>query len=507
MLRLLTQIPPALHLLLLVLIPLLRLPSLIGGWYQAEESLLLLTAERMAAGGRLYQDAWFAGPPLLVWLYEGCYALFGGGAIRAVRILTCLYLYLTAACFGGLVARYKPFREAGWLPPVLLAFLTATPWYAQELNGAVWSLLPMVMAYDAVLRLSDSAEASYAGMFRAGIWMMLAVLGSYQAFFLLPAIAGAYVLLRTPRAAELYALLGGLLAPSLFLATGLYFSGGLEAFWDIGVLGFFDALRAEEPGIWPLGPDSFRYWALSVAVPAILAVIGFIHFRIRFFSYLVKIRYVETAMAVWVTVGLLLLLLAPGRREVSDFSLLLPPIAFYSSKTLDFKLIYRFRLILLILALIVPVSQTAAYFRLRLPAGAPGRPDAASVWLHGGAWQQVTPPAALEEIRRHPEWQEVWILDHYPGWHHLLNRFHSLKYTDFRLLKVKYPLLGGQTRPWSGAVGDEDFYQQLAAHPPDLIVDTGNRFPPVQQRYPALLSSYVRQDLAGVTVFVRQVTE
>ena len=67
-------------------------------------------------------------------------------------------------------------------------------------------------------------------------------------------------------------------------------------------------------------------------------------------------------MAVWLVAVLLVLVFKYGRLELSDFILIVPPLVFYASKTLDFKWVYKLRSLVLIFGVAMPVFTYMGYW-------------------------------------------------------------------------------------------------------------------------------------------------
>ncbi|MEM7659659.1 MAG: hypothetical protein AAF399_26335, partial [Bacteroidota bacterium] len=357
MLRYLLNIPPSIHLILLISIPLLRLPTFLGDFYLEEESLLILLGQRIADGHALYGDAWYAGPPLMPWLYAAFVKVFGGGALPAIRIATCLYVYLSAVYFNGILAQHKLFRKDLGLTSLLYVLLVSTPWYTQQMSASLFVLLPMTIAFNQLMELGDKRSSNLQQMYLAGVWMMICILASYKAVFILVGLLIGYFLIRSPQVHELLALIGGLVVILGAVLYWMFYQGTLAAFWDIGVLYYWDRINLGTHEWYPFEVgQTLLSWLLAWGSVLLFALIGFFHFRIRFFSYVVKVRAAEVAMATWLAGVSLMLLFKYSRLELTDFVLLVPPIVFYAKKLLDFSWFRRLRWFVLLATIAVPIS-------------------------------------------------------------------------------------------------------------------------------------------------------
>jgi 4-amino-4-deoxy-L-arabinose transferase-like glycosyltransferase len=90
---------------LVVCAAVVHLPSFIRSVWNPDEGFLATQARMLAAGGSLYNTVVDRKPPLLPWLYEGAFALFGDGSLWPVRVLAVLAHVVTAALLVSLARR------------------------------------------------------------------------------------------------------------------------------------------------------------------------------------------------------------------------------------------------------------------------------------------------------------------------------------------------------------------------------------------------------------------
>jgi hypothetical protein len=506
MLKYLANTPPSTHLLLLVLIPLLRWPAFLSGYYQVDESLSLLVAERALSDGPLYVGTWFAGPPLYIWLYEGFAALFGQGALLALRIFAGLWIYLMAVYVNGIIGRFKVFRRYEGLPGLLLAVLASVPWWGLQLSSELLAMWPLLVAYNRLLNLSEVPRRNYGLMFQAGALIMVAVLVNYQAIFFLGGGLVAYLLLRTVRLDELTAGLGGILVTGLALVGVLYLNGNLRAYEEIGLQYYFQRLGASGSALYPFtSGQTLLSMASTWGMPLLLTGIGFIHFRLRFFNYVVKIRSVETIMALWLAAGLLMLLAKWRRLDLSDFHLLLPPVAFYTTKVLDFRWPLRLRLLTLTFTLGVALLSYLSGWSLRFPDPFSWLPVAsAPTWLYGPREPDRSLPSGLQTMLSPERCAEgIWIMDHQPHWYLALGAPCANRYVDFRMAYYKFSMLPGQEADMAQPEAEERIFRAFQAHPPSYVIDPYGWFPAMMQRYPSLFAGYQSRQTGKIVVYSR----
>ncbi|QTE01627.1 glycosyltransferase family 39 protein [Streptomyces cyanogenus] len=127
--------------LLAALASLTRLPSFARPLWNPDEGFLAVQARLLAGGGQLYDTVVDRKPPLLPWLYQAAFALFGSGSLTPLRVLAVLAQLLTAALLASLARRRwgdRAGRTAGVL--YLLVSVGLNPEDAQAATFEVFML-------------------------------------------------------------------------------------------------------------------------------------------------------------------------------------------------------------------------------------------------------------------------------------------------------------------------------------------------------------------------------
>ncbi|MEM9985328.1 MAG: hypothetical protein AAF804_09550, partial [Bacteroidota bacterium] len=388
------------------LVLVLRLPILWGDLSIASEAQYLLTAIQAWEGGTLYGDAWFAGPPVTIWIYEGFYALFGKGAIWGLRVFTILWIYLIAVYFNGMLSKAKITKRFEGLPAALAAGLMCLPGYEQELSAELLALLPILWAFDGLLQSTDDRGAAIEKLYRSGLTMGLALLISYKVIFLLGALILAYLILRTFRLDEFSSMIGGVLVAVILTLGILYARGNLYDFYETGFLYYWQRLGLSGTKFY--GLQSFQtFLRVSFSWGAILLLtgIGFFHYRARFFSYVARIRSLETVMANWLIFALIMLISKYRRIDYADLMLLVPPIAFYASRPLSLKWPRILRWAWLIPAIAGAIFSYSRAWMAALPGDTFAKGNESMFWE---PMASALPPTLVEVAKEGP----IWIMDH-----------------------------------------------------------------------------------------------
>ncbi|WP_327190873.1 ArnT family glycosyltransferase [Streptomyces xinghaiensis] len=100
-----------------------RLPSFLRPLWNPDEGYLAVQARMLAAGGSLYETVVDRKPPLMPWLYQGAFALFGDDSLWPLRVLAVFAQLLTAVLLASL-ARRRWGDPAGRTAGVLYALVS-----------------------------------------------------------------------------------------------------------------------------------------------------------------------------------------------------------------------------------------------------------------------------------------------------------------------------------------------------------------------------------------------
>ncbi|MFD5078587.1 ArnT family glycosyltransferase [Streptomyces sp. NPDC058371] len=91
--------------LLAALAAVTRVPSFARPLWNPDEGYLAVQARLLANGGELYGTVVDRKPPLVPWLYEAAFAVSGSGSLTSVRVLAVVAQLLTAALLASLARR------------------------------------------------------------------------------------------------------------------------------------------------------------------------------------------------------------------------------------------------------------------------------------------------------------------------------------------------------------------------------------------------------------------
>jgi len=125
-----------------------HLPSFLRPVWSPDEGYLATQARMLADGGVLYDTVVDRKPPLLPWLYEACFAIFGSASLWPLRTLAIAAHLLTAILLAS-VARGRWGDRAGGSAGVLYLLLSIglSPEDTQAATFEVFMLPAMVAAF------------------------------------------------------------------------------------------------------------------------------------------------------------------------------------------------------------------------------------------------------------------------------------------------------------------------------------------------------------------------
>ena len=504
MFRPFSNIPLPLHLLLVLLIIILRLPCFDFDYFQPSESLYGICAEKIVEGKALYKEVWYSGPPLLVWFYSIFTFLFGSWWLMALRLFTGIYIYYLAVYFGGWLAQYRAFDRYPFLAPVIMVLLTCSPWYALEMSNELFIILPLLIAYQFIIDASEGYYTDYQLFFFTGILGMLCILSTYLAIVMFISVLVLYLMTRRGALDEILTILGGASLTLGICAIILFLSGSLGGFIDMGVLYAVDLLRFEILGnTFRDTQGAFTGFLAVESLFVIFAIIGFTHFRLRYYSFLVRIRRIEMVMTIWLFAGLFGLLFSGSQIQLHQWVLIAPPLAFYSTKVFDIKMKKTFYPLLLI-ASFIPSIFIYISFWTGSSEPAPKRKNKKEQ-----AKMQTSPSVSKEKLIAYFKYKRmkngIWIMDFAPELYLAIGKPCATKYVDYRLAYQKFHCLPyASTHALISKVeSDGEIFEEFQNNLPDYIIDKKENglFPNIQDMYPGLFFKYKAEEVGGYKIY------
>ncbi|GAA4867744.1 glycosyltransferase family 39 protein [Kitasatospora terrestris] len=125
-----------------------HLPSFLRPVWSPDEGYLATQARMLADGGVLYDTVVDRKPPLLPWLYEACFAIFGSSSLWPLRTLAIVAHLVTAVLLAS-IARGRWGNRAGAYAGVLYLLLSIglSPEDTQAATFEVFMLPAMVAAF------------------------------------------------------------------------------------------------------------------------------------------------------------------------------------------------------------------------------------------------------------------------------------------------------------------------------------------------------------------------
>lgn len=498
--RTLSYVPAPGHLLLLILAILLRLPALLfPDYFLPEESLLLASAERISGDFVLYADAWYEGPPFLVWLYSGFFNLFGDWAINAIRITTALYVYLLAAMLQGTLVLQRLQDRRRYTPGVFLVVLLSLPWYGLSFSTALLSLLPLGYVMLLILKLTQDEVASRSSIFYAGLLLATIIMIDYAGIVFVLAAFVAYIFLRGFRVPEV--VIGGMgMGLGLFaVAAWLYLHNALGSYVDIGLLTYFRYIFSKAPS--PFDPDLgvlLTDVLLNYGPWLILGGFGLFHFRVKLFTYSIVGRRLENAMLIWLIFGIIILVFSGSRLQIHDFAIIAVPIAFYSARAWDL-IKKRWQAVTAWTIVIVPALLLYLDMFSTWQGSWTAFPDSFRAWI-GVNYLEVKD---LDKIRAHnlPEDASLWVANPTVQLYPALDKKPATPFVDFRSAFNKIPYINPELS--RSSIADAYLFKTFEQDMPDVIIDKGDVVPVLKQRFPTQFGAFEAKEAGQWRVWQR----
>jgi 4-amino-4-deoxy-L-arabinose transferase-like glycosyltransferase len=297
---------------LAVLAALTRLPSFARPIWNPDEGFLATQARMLAHGGVLYDTVVDRKPPLLPWLYQGAFWLFGDGSLTPLRIAAVLAQLLTAALLAAL-ARRRWGNRAGAAAGVglLLVSIGLSPEDSQAATFEVF-MLPWTVAAVLCADLARGRSAARWGVL-AGVTVAGAALTKQTGGAVLLPVAWSLWRSGPRRARALGAVAVGSLVPVLGAAVGL----GVHrfVFWTVTGSGSYLSVS----GAWLVAAGRALGNTGILAVACAGAVVPVVHLLVR------RRRFAESDLWIWLAASAVAV--ATGFQFYGHYYLqLLPPL-------------------------------------------------------------------------------------------------------------------------------------------------------------------------------------
>lgn len=501
MLRLLSYNHLVTYVLLFALTVVLRLPSFHPNYFQDDEAFYLTSAEKVVDGGAQYEDTWDNKPPILVWFYALFVSIFGSAAIFAIRVFTVLYVFLTAMVLNQFVVDNKLLERFSLLPAFLYVVITATPWYAQELNGELLMNLPIILAVVQVLKVGDNFKENQRYLFIAGVMMGFAFMIKYQSVLVFFGLLSAYFIIVTAKVSESFSLFSGFLLVVFLCISGIYLSGALAAYWDIGVVYNLDYIFAgRNPGeeisvLFNLG-QYLKLWGGFF----LIGLISLVNFRLSYFKNAIRLRKVEIVLLLWALGTTLSVAIGGGRFYLHYFYIMVPVFAIYTATFFELRMGGLIRSLCVLAILVVPIISFGTFPMAAFPKSfefmdAYITPNG---WVHGLRTQLNEEHPLKKYIEPDRVHNGILVLAYEPTVYAHLDLPCATRYTNFSIAYYKLTAFRNLTgyelisKPETLA----DTYREFQDQMPEYIVDPLGLFPSLKNGIPVLFSSYKTRQIS-----------
>lgn len=452
----------------------LRLPGFHPGYLSEDESLYITMGREIAGGGIQYLDVIDHKPPLLPWLYAGVCLISGEWCLPVLRLLTLALTLATAFLLDHIVNRVRLFERPTAFPSFMYLFLSALPWYAQELSAEVVINFMMMLALWILIRADDRALVF--SMLNAGIWVGLAIMVKYHAILLAMGVIFWYLIIMPFRLREAVALGMGIAISILFVLSIVMLTGAGPSFWDNGFLFNFDYMfNYHFPGDNFSTLESLRSYGMLWGGFVILGVAGLFHFRINYFKYGIVARRTEMAFFMWFLMAGASVVLGGSRLYLHYMWLLLPPLSVYLARVEYIRWLYRSERVLMLASTVWPVIT----FFIFMYAAFPSTFSFASAWVRPGGWvaglsESLNTPHPLETLKPQVDaGATLLVLDYEPRVFVRLHAHPGSPYINFKTAYNKMRIFPGNEgrRMFSRGIPAEEVARDLCLAPPGIIVD------------------------------------
>ncbi|MFD3525294.1 glycosyltransferase family 39 protein [Streptomyces sp. NPDC058653] len=146
----------------------IRVPSFLHSFWSPDEGYLAVQARILAEGGELYQTVVDRKTPLLPWLYEAAFTVFGDGSTQAMKLLAVAAQFTTAALLAAHARRRWGDRSGATAGVVFL--LISVGFIPQDTQAVTFEVVILPFTAAAVL-CADRGRWGAAGAAVAGAFL------------------------------------------------------------------------------------------------------------------------------------------------------------------------------------------------------------------------------------------------------------------------------------------------------------------------------------------------
>jgi len=490
---------PIAYLVLLVLSIVLRLPSFQSGFITEEENLLLNTVIRMSDGHALYSETLSSVSPLLAGIWYLFFSALGDNCLFAIRLFSCLYLFICAFIFNQLITDLRLSRDKSIFPGFAFLFGVNFPWYSQQMNGEMLILLPLLLSVYLIIRTFEEGVKPLQFLLMVGILTSLSVLLEYQSVLYYFGILLIYLIMRPPRLNEIVTLLIGFFLPVFFCAVILFFNGILQDWINNSLLYRLDEFINPQIAFIHLVAPGHKIESMLALLSIVFPLIGgFSAFRLGVLGLNIRQRKIESVMAIWMGVSVFMLLILGLFRHDNPLMIIIFPLVFYTWHFFMGKINKLIGFSLLILWFAYPIWSLSQYYFVRHESTFNQFPDFSNsnrnLQLHRMFFPDPEQKASILFIQNiaHSSKTTVWISGNSAGISPLFDIHPAADFVDFHLFCNKLSFLPqNQYRSlFSPEITLRDVYERFENEKPEFILDKGSVFPVLKDFLPILLSDY-----------------
>jgi hypothetical protein len=490
---------PFAYLVLLVIVILVRIPGFHPDFLTYNESMLLVSADRLLDGFTLYQNIITDDPPLTVFLYAGLRFLFEEHFVMSLRIISVVYLFLCAVVFNQFVNDLKLQKYRSLLPGFWIILACSFPWHTAGADGDFFSMMPALFSVYLLVKTFEEQNDNMKSLMYAGILTSIAFLLNYQTSFLYFAIPLMYFILRPAKMSEITSLCIGFFIPLMGMFSFFYLNGNLKNWLDVSILHQVDKILVSDLDYKAISYAAFKtevLWSFSgIIIPALG---GLIAMRSGILRLNILQRKIDSAMGLWLIFAVITLFVNGIYQYQNPFLLIVFPLAFYIYRFFISAMYSWMKNTLFIILLSYPTFSAFQYYQKTNGKPISGYPEdpAWTAHLSFVSSSHTTSTLLLKALLPFQVQngnQSIWIADPDATFYYCREKLRpGSRYIDFNLFANKASILPGNTyqKRLSVPIQPSALYLAFQYDSPDWIVDTKGIFSVMKEQIPILFKQY-----------------
>jgi hypothetical protein len=423
----------------------------------------MLVGEKIHNGSSLYKGVWTNVGPLSAFIYWAIDFSFGRSQ-SVYEFIALLITYFQALYFTFVCNTRQTFLEKNYAPGLIYVLIMSLSFDMSKLSPVLLSTTFLLFAFNKLIKQMERREGVSDEVFEVGLYIGIAALFHQPTMIFIAWSISSLIFFTNANLRQHFLAILGFILPLFLAGLYFYFYDSLDEFkynWFNGIF------KIKQYSI-----EDFKSAFLSIAVPAALAIFGFLRQSqaSRYNSYQQRTQQI---MLIWGISGLLALFLSPNVAPM-QFIILVPFFAFFiTGFFLHLKGAFLPEALFTLLFVFIVFVQ----YQGVTPFFGKGFEQLADMRIK---------PQELPDLMKG---QKMLVIG---------ERIDEYKYGESATCYLNWELSKIDLENPDNYESIINIFDNFKKEPPTIIIDKQNVVPKIFQRIPALASDYKATNIKGI---------